>query len=193
MGLPGTRCRFLRRGPWHGTWQAEPRRHAMIMIVTMMARRGPVVRRWLWRGGSRSPQSSKHKQRPVGEHRRVALSRARSIVLLVLQHCTVQASYRYLLLEPSLVARTGTTRHHHHSVGAGSRAHKWQQQACCAVQPAGRGGDKRAWDSLRWDTQTHRGTHTLESNLADRWKKSSNIHPPAHPPNSCLSWLGPII
>jgi hypothetical protein len=163
----------------------------MIMIVTMMARRGPVVRRWLWRGGSRSPQSSKHKQRPVGEHRRVALSRARSIVLLVLQHCTVQASYRYLLLEPSLVARTGTTRHHHHSVGAGSRAHKWQQQACCAVQPAGRGGDKRAWDSLRWDTQTHRGTHKRWDRTLLSDGKSHQIY--THPPKSCLSRLGPII
>jgi hypothetical protein len=171
----------------------------MIMIVTMMARRGPVVRRWLWRGGSRSPQSSKHKQRPVGEHRRVALSRTRSIVLLVLQHCTVQASYRYLLLEPiSLACSLGrvlvlgiTTILSGRAAGHTSGSSR--PQACCAVHPAGRGGDKRAWDSLRWDTQTHRGTHTLESNLADRWKKSSNIHPPAHPPNSCLSWLGPII
>lgn len=162
MGLPGTRCRFLRRGPWHGTWQAEPRRHAMIMIVTMMARRGPVVRRWLWRGGSRSPQSSKHKQRPVGEHRRVALSRARSIVLLVLQHCTVQASYRYLLLEPSLVARTGTTRHHHHSVGAGSRAHKWQQQAAgvlCSASSWPRRRQASLGFSALGHTNTQRDTH----------------------------------
>lgn len=163
MGLPGTRCRFLRRGPWHGTWQAEPRRHAMIMIVTMMARRGPVVRRWLWRGGSRSPQSSKHKQRPVGEHRRVALSRTRSIVLLVLQHCTVQASYRYLLLEPSLLARTGTsTRHHHHSVGAGSRAHKWQQQAAgvlCSASSWPRRRQASLGFSALGHTNTQRDTH----------------------------------